>query len=224
MEAMVKKYQQRFKRVKEEMNRWDDLQSRLLSQFQNASSIIERLQLISDPTKYGDLKSIVGIKEALIAKQMDSLQTLLRSMNTTVDEFHGVVSSLEKIARDGRLLVKGGGSNQPTTKQLQLRVGIKPCLADCIDGLDLLHHMHHSEYLLKLSIVSKLSALLLKPSATDLAALHQILVDQPNIPHEEADSAHKHDFGYGGKALRLDQERRSGTAWTKDEHRFCNKN
>ncbi|KAK6939094.1 Ribosome biogenesis protein C1orf109-like [Dillenia turbinata] len=86
------------------MNRWDDLQSQLLSQFRNVSSIIERLRLISDPTNYGDLKSIVEIKEALIAKQMDSLQTLLRSMCTTMDEFHGTVSSLDKIARDGTFL------------------------------------------------------------------------------------------------------------------------
>ncbi|GMQ11453.1 hypothetical protein CsSME_00054091 [Camellia sinensis var. sinensis] len=31
MEGMVKKYQQKFRKVKEEMSRWDELQSRLLS-------------------------------------------------------------------------------------------------------------------------------------------------------------------------------------------------
>lgn len=45
MEGIVKKYQQKFKKIKEEMNRWDELQSRLISQFKNASSIIERLQV-----------------------------------------------------------------------------------------------------------------------------------------------------------------------------------
>ena len=96
-------------------------------------------------------------------------------------EFHGIVLSLEKIVRDGRQLVKGG-SVKLTMKQLQQRIGVKPSLADCLDGLSLLHEMHQSEYLLKSSVVSALSTLTLKPSASDLGALHQLLVDQPNIP------------------------------------------
>ena len=46
MEAMVKKYQQKFRKVKDEMSRWDELQSRLISQFNSASSIIQRLQVL----------------------------------------------------------------------------------------------------------------------------------------------------------------------------------
>lgn len=61
------------------------------------------------------------------------------------EEFHGIVFSIEKIHRDGRQQVKGG-SNQPSAKQLQLRVGVKPTLADCLDGLMVLYDMHHSEY------------------------------------------------------------------------------
>ena len=45
MEAMVKKYQQKFRKVRDEMSRWDELQSRLISQFNSASSIIQRLQV-----------------------------------------------------------------------------------------------------------------------------------------------------------------------------------
>lgn len=62
------------------------------------------------------------------------------------EEFHAVVRLLEKIARDGRQLVKGGGSVQPKIGQLQQRIGIKPSLADCLEGLVQLHDMHHSEY------------------------------------------------------------------------------
>lgn len=45
MESIVKKYQQKFRKIKDEMSRWEELQSRLISQFSNASSIIQRLQV-----------------------------------------------------------------------------------------------------------------------------------------------------------------------------------
>lgn len=67
------------------------------------------------------------------------------------EEFQGIVLSIEKLYRDGRQLVKGG-SNQLTVKQLQQRVGVKPCLADCLDGLMILHDMHYSEYVILLYI------------------------------------------------------------------------
>ncbi|OIT03938.1 PREDICTED: uncharacterized protein At5g43822-like [Nicotiana attenuata] len=185
MENIVKKYQQRFRKVKEEMDTWNDLQSRLLSQFTNASSIIQRLQVLQDSKNYGALRCVEGIEEAILLKQMDSLQTILLSMNQTLEKFRSVMLSLEKMVRDGRQLVKGG-STQVTVKQLQQRIGIKPSIADCLDGLKLLCEMHQSEYRLKLSVISAVSAVALKPSATDdLGALQQLLVDQPNIPKEE---------------------------------------
>ncbi|XP_057974469.1 uncharacterized protein At5g43822 isoform X1 [Malania oleifera] len=184
MEAMVKKYQQKVRKVKDDMGRWDELQSRLLSQFRNASSIIERLQVIQDAKNYGNLNCVNGITDAILGKQMESLETILLSMKKTLEELFGIVSSLEKMLRDGRQLIKGG-SVPLKMKQLEQRVGIKPTIADCLDGLKLLHEMHHSEYLLKKSVLSALSELILKPSASDLAALQQLLVDQPNIPKEE---------------------------------------
>ncbi|KAK9220573.1 hypothetical protein WN943_009225 [Citrus x changshan-huyou] len=192
------------------MNRWDELQSRLISQFKNASSIIERLQILQDAKHYGNLNSIGGIEAAVLRKQMESLQTILLSMQKTLEEFRGIVLSLEKFHRDGKQLVRGG-SNQLTVKQLQQRVGLKPTLADCLDGLMILWDMHNSEYVLKISLVSTLSTLALiqftflyfhvsihfgcknrdynlnslQFSTFDLGALQQLLVDQPNIPKEE---------------------------------------
>ncbi|KAG8381350.1 hypothetical protein BUALT_Bualt06G0113200 [Buddleja alternifolia] len=190
MESIIRKYQQKFRKIKDEMSRWDELQLRLISQFSNASSIIQRLQVIRDSRNYGVLKCVDGIEDAVLAKQMESLQTILLSMNKTMEEFHGIVLSLEKIVRDSSQQLKVGSSQQ-TAKQLKQRIGIKPSLADCLGGLRLLHEMHQSEYLLKVSLVSALPSLALKPSGSgDLGALAQILVDQPNIPKEEVQSVY----------------------------------
>ncbi|GMN52536.1 hypothetical protein TIFTF001_021683 [Ficus carica] len=184
MEVMIKKFQQRFRKVQEEMNRWDELQSLLVSQFRNASSIIERLQVLQDSKNYGSLNRVNGIKDAVLLKQMESLQNIFLSIAKTLEEFHSITLSLGKIHRDGRQMVKGG-SVRLTEKQLLLRIGIKPTLAYCLDGLMTLHDMYQSEYDLKVSLFSALSAVTLKPNPGDLSAIQQLLVDQPNIPMEE---------------------------------------
>ncbi|XP_039001036.1 uncharacterized protein At5g43822-like [Hibiscus syriacus] len=184
MESMIKKYQQKFRKAKDEMSKWDDIQSRLISQFRNASSIIARLETIQNTKNYASLNSIGGIEVAVMQKQMDFLQNILLSMRNTIEDFLAVLLSLEKLQYDGKQLAKGC-SNQLNKKQLQHRIGIKPTLTNCIDGLVLLHEMHLAEYLLKSSLVSALSALALKPNSGDLGALHQLLVDQPNILSEE---------------------------------------
>lgn len=166
------------------MNHWEDLQSRLISQFSNASSIIARLQVIGDKKNYGSLRGVEGIEDAVLQKQMESLEAILLSIKNTMEDFHSIVLSLEKMVRDSRKLVRGG-SHQLSTKQLQQRVGVKPSLSDCLDGLAILQEMHSSEYLLKSSVVSALLNIALKPSSKDLGALRQLLVDQPNIPRDE---------------------------------------
>ncbi|KAL6493282.1 hypothetical protein OROGR_033041 [Orobanche gracilis] len=144
MESTVKKYRQKFKKIKDEMCRWEEHQSRLIIQFSNASSIIQRLQAIQDCRNYGALNCIEGIQRAVLAMQMESLQTILTSMSKTMEEIYGVVSSIEKIVRHSKQLVKVG-SSQLSAKQLKQQVGIKPTLAYCLDGLRLLEEMHQSE-------------------------------------------------------------------------------
>ncbi|CAL0328771.1 unnamed protein product [Lupinus luteus] len=144
MEAMVKKFQAKFRKVREELNEWETLQSRLISQFRNASHIIDRLQMLQSSKSYGDLNCINGVREAVLAKQVQSLNNIFVSMKRTLEDFHSIVLSLEKTHRDGRQLVKGG-SSQPKVKQLQQRVGVKPTLTDCLDGLLFLHEIHQSE-------------------------------------------------------------------------------
>ncbi|XP_062082884.1 uncharacterized protein At5g43822 isoform X2 [Humulus lupulus] len=184
METIIKKFQQRFKKVQGEMHCWEELQSRLVSQFSNASSIIDRLQVLKDVKNYGSLSCVNGIEDAVLMKQLQSLQNILISINKTLEEFRSITLSIGKIYRDARQLIEGG-SNKLSVKQLQLQIGVKPTLAYCLDGLKLLHEMHQSEYHLKTSLVSGLSVLTLKPNPGDLIALQQLLVDQPNIPKEE---------------------------------------
>lgn len=188
MEVMVKKFQSKFNKVREEMNQWDELQSRLISQFRNASHIVDRLQVLKKSSNYGILNCVGGVSDVLLEKQIASLNVISFSMKKTLEEFHCIVLSLEKMHRDGRQLVKGS-SSRPTMKQLQQRVGVKPTLIDCLDGLSFLHEIYYSEYLLKTSVVSALSSMALMPSkASDLGALQQLLVDQPNILTEEVQS------------------------------------
>ncbi|KAL8151231.1 hypothetical protein V2J09_021039 [Rumex salicifolius] len=186
MEVVVRKYQQKFKQAREQMDHWDKLQDRLLSQFRNTSSIIERLEMIHDRKNYGSLRSVGGIEAAVLRKQMDSLEMIMLSINKTMEEFCGVVMWLDKMVKDGRQIVRGG-SHQPSVKQLQQRVGVKPSLTDCLDGLILLHEMHHSEYLLKMSIVAALPRVATEYRAGDLSALQKLLVDQPCIRRENVE-------------------------------------
>ncbi|XP_028073494.1 uncharacterized protein At5g43822-like [Camellia sinensis] len=101
--------------------------------------------VIQNLKNYGALKCIAGIEDLVLRKQMESLESILLSMNQTLEEFHGIVFFLNKILCDGRQLVKAG-SIQAAPKQLQQRIGIKPSLADCLDGLSLIYEMHQSEY------------------------------------------------------------------------------
>ena len=57
------------------------------------------------------------------------------------EEFRAVDMWLGKMVKDGRQIVRA----QPRAKQ-QHKVGVKPSLTDCLDGLILVHEMHHSEY------------------------------------------------------------------------------
>ncbi|ONK64216.1 uncharacterized protein A4U43_C07F23340 [Asparagus officinalis] len=183
MEMMVKKFQQKYARVRDEMGKWDDLQSRLISQFSNAASIVERLQVLGEAKNYGGLQRVPGIKEAVLGKQLEALEMIYFSIKETMKEFHGIVSALDKIARDGGQLLKGGST--PTTHQMRQRIGIKPSLADCLDGLRSIHDMYKSEYLLKSSVISSLTW---NCSSSDITALRQLLMDQPNIPRDEVQS------------------------------------
>ncbi|XP_068485582.1 uncharacterized protein At5g43822-like isoform X2 [Phaseolus vulgaris] len=159
MESIVKKFQSKFRKVREEINRWDELQSCLISQFRNASHIVDRFQLLQNTNNHGVLNCDSGMRDALLEKQIESLNNILVSIRKTLEEFHCIALSLDKIHRDSRQLVNGGFSH--------------------------LHRKQLQQYLLKSSVISALSEISLKSSASELGALQQLLVDQSNIHTEE---------------------------------------
>uniref|UniRef100_A0ACD5U3Y1 Uncharacterized protein n=3 Tax=Avena sativa TaxID=4498 RepID=A0ACD5U3Y1_AVESA len=183
MEAVVRKAQQRVRKAREEMERWDDLNSHLLSQFSNAAAIIARLPVLGDAKNYGVLRCVPNIREDLLGKQMESLELIFVSMRATLEEFSVIAKGFSKALRDSNQMVRGGSAL--TAKQLQLQVGILPTIADCLDGLQKLSDMHQSEYAVKSSIISLLTW---KTSSSDLAAMRQLIIDQPNIPKDEVQS------------------------------------
>ncbi|KAH9288593.1 hypothetical protein KI387_032710, partial [Taxus chinensis] len=156
MERLVKKYEQKYKKARDEMDKWDALQFRLLNKFRNAMVIIERLKVLENSENYGVLNTLSHIEKKLPGKQIESLEAIFSSMQSTLNEFDRVVKSLEKIWRDSCHLLKGE-TLQPSVQQMQMRVGLRPSLSDCLDGLKSIYDMYHSEYLLKVSITSELS-------------------------------------------------------------------
>ncbi|CAA7399591.1 unnamed protein product [Spirodela intermedia] len=178
MESLVRKYQQKYRKVEGEMKRWDELQSRLLSHFGSASSIIDRLEVLREKKNYGGLTCVDGVKEALLGKQLETLERIFSTMKDILKQFQSIVVSLDKISKDGSQLSK----SESTPSSCRMKIGIKPSLAECVEGLKMIHEMHQSEYLLKVSLIS---ALTWNTSSREIAGLNQFLADQPNISKDE---------------------------------------
>lgn len=102
MERLVKKYEQKYRKAREEMDKWDALQLRLLKQFRNAAAIIERLEVLGDNENYGVLKAFSHIAKELPAKQVESLEIIFISMRSTLYLLKvPIVSALSYDSRPG---------------------------------------------------------------------------------------------------------------------------
>nr|CAB3495215.1 unnamed protein product [Digitaria exilis] len=143
MEAVVRKVQQRVRKVQEEMDLWDNFNSRLLTNFNRATLVIGRLKVIGEDKDYGSLRGVDNIREDLMGKQIEILELLFVSLRETLEKLNGVVKALNKALRDTTQMVRGGSAL--TAKQMQLQVGLLPTIAECLDGLRILCEMHQAE-------------------------------------------------------------------------------
>ncbi|CAM6104064.1 unnamed protein product [Calypogeia fissa] len=182
MERLVRKYEQSFRRAKEEMVTWAALQDRLLKQFGNAIAILERLPVVVTPTNYGVFieEKSMAIARDLPTAQMESLELIFKAITNTMGELKRVRNSLEKIWCDGQQLLRA--EKQLTPQQQHQRVGPRPSLQDCLDGLFSIYEMHRDEYNLKIALVS---ALTYDIKSEDVVLLQTLVAEEPNIPSNE---------------------------------------
>ncbi|KAJ3680940.1 hypothetical protein LUZ60_015429 [Juncus effusus] len=185
MEAKIRKLQKWYKRAIEEMEKWDQSQSEIVSSFSNASSIINRLEVLKESKNYGALQLVPRLEGKLLGKQTESLEMIFLLMNEKLKEFESVVRSLDKISRDANQYIKSEISLSST--QMELRVGILPSFKICLDGLKTLREMHKDEFALKSAIISSLTYNR-RCSSAEIADLQRLLIDQPNIPKFEVQS------------------------------------
>ncbi|KAF7021281.1 hypothetical protein CFC21_034255 [Triticum aestivum] len=159
------------------------LNSAAVMGFEKSSKCSTRFTVLGDAKNYGVLRCVPNFREDLLGVQMESLELIFVSMREALEEFSGIAKGLSKVLRDTNQMVRGGLAFN--AKQLQLQVGILPTIADCLGGLQTLSDMHQAEYALKSSIISLLTW---KSSSSEIAAMRQLLVDQPNIPKDEVQS------------------------------------
>eukprot|EP01018_Ginkgo_biloba_P015005 Gb_14653 [translate_table: standard] len=94
MERLVKKFEQKYRKAREEMDKWNALHSRLLNQFRNAAAIIDRLKVLQDAKNYGVLKAFSCITKELPGKQVESLETIFVAMRITLIDYQSFLGLL----------------------------------------------------------------------------------------------------------------------------------
>ncbi|KAH7387588.1 hypothetical protein KP509_16G031200 [Ceratopteris richardii] len=181
MDKLLRKYAQKYKRAREEVDKWNQSQTHFLNLFSNLVSVLERLPILMDNSNYGVLEKVDGMVQDLPGKQLVTAESIFIALNKTCKEFEGNKEALKRLWHESTQILKAE-KVQSTSPQAQKRFGLGPSLNECITGLENLYTMHKDEYELKVAVVNAISY---KSSPNDLAAFQRILTDQPNIPPDE---------------------------------------
>lgn len=192
MDRLLKKFAQKYKRAKEEIDKWDNVQAEFVNIFGNAIVILERLPMLMDSSNYGSLKELEGMVNDLPAKQLESLENLFAALHQTLNDFKKIRDALERLWHESSQFLKAE-KLQSSSSQAQQRFGLGPSLNECIEGLGNLYTMHKDEYNLKVASVNCLSY---NTSAADMVFVQNVLADQPSIPQDEVRFIF--DFFYAG--------------------------
>ncbi|KAI5067136.1 hypothetical protein GOP47_0017664 [Adiantum capillus-veneris] len=192
MDQLFRKLGQKYKRAKEEADKWHTLQTHFLSLFSSAVSILERLPILMDNSNYGVLEKVENMANDLPAKQLETLESLFSALHKTLRDFEKIKDAFKRLWHESSQLLKAE-KLQSTSSQAQQRFGLGPSLNECIEGLENLFTMHKDEYQLKVASVNALSY---NSNLNDMVALQSIIADQPSIPPHEVQFIF--DFFYAG--------------------------
>eukprot|EP00250_Pteridium_aquilinum_P012146 c20534_g1_i1 orf=345-932(-) len=181
MDQLLRKFGQKYKKAKEEADKWNNLQTQFLGLFGNAVTILERLPMLMDTNNFGALKEVQGMVKDLPAKQLETLESLFIALHKTLNDFARIKDAFKRLWLESSQLLKAE-KLKSTSNQAQQRFGLGPSLNECIEGLENLFVMHRDEYQLK---VASVNALTYKSSPVNMVAMQSILADQPSIPPDE---------------------------------------
>mmetsp|Transcript_29330 Transcript_29330/g.56297 ORF Transcript_29330/g.56297 Transcript_29330/m.56297 type:complete len:194 (+) Transcript_29330:384-965(+) len=171
------KYQSLYGKAREILLSWDATQALALALISNAANVIERLPALTAIINYGNLQAMPEVAEAVLSKQMESLESTLQRMQAQLTEFMQYCLQLERIAQEGRQFLQGIHPAPPMGGCT--RRGASPSIAECQEGLDDLWHMHRDEWAVKKELIA---AIRWDSSEAELSQIQIIFRAQPNIP------------------------------------------
>ncbi|CAI7862150.1 unnamed protein product, partial [Closterium sp. NIES-53] len=118
-----------------------------------------------------------GVAAAVTARQVESLERILRSAADMLKEMAKVAAALQKLTRDADR-VGAALQPRPTEDERSRRLGMHASLAETCGGLRLVADSYCNELRLKQQLVA---AITYNTCPSDMAAIVAVLEDEPCI-------------------------------------------